>query len=36
MTPEEEKQIKLDLLWELIEEWQLAREENGGINEPQF
>lgn len=36
MTPEEIKKIKLDLLWELIEEWQCARDGEEDINEPKF
>lgn len=36
MIPEEEKQIKIALLWELIEDWQLAREEGDDVSEPKF
>lgn len=38
MTPEEVKKVKIDLLWELIESWQDARDEHSGeyLHEPRF
>lgn len=36
MTPEEEKKVKISLLWELIEDWQLAREVGDDIHVPKF
>lgn len=34
MTPEEIKKVKVELLWELIEEWQMEREPHIDINDP--
>lgn len=33
MTPEEIKKVKIELLWELIEEWQMERDPHIDINE---
>ena len=36
MSPEEVKKIKISLLWELIEDWQSAREQGEDIHQPKF
>lgn len=36
MTPEEIKKVKIDLLWELIQDWQDAREKAENIHTPKF
>lgn len=36
MEQEQIKKIKIDLLWELIEDWQCARDKGEDIHAPKF